>query len=256
MRRLLILLLLVTPAFATRPIRNSSPIEVLIDGAPTVEYAAYGTRYIEAVAGRPYSIRLRNPLGVRVAVALSVDGLSTIDARHTEAVKAQKWVLEPYETVTITGWQTSQNDARRFFFTTEQQSYAKWMGKTEELGTITAVFFREQPQPVAQPLITPDARMRKDAGPAAGAAQNAPSAKRSQPAEESAAATGIGERVDHRVERIHMELENRPFTVVTLRYEYRPQLVKLGILPAPDPYYTPRERKAPVAEANGFCPQP
>jgi len=49
-----------------------------------------------------------------VAVALSVDGLNTIDARETTAAGARKWVLDPYQIVTISGWQTSQTEARRF----------------------------------------------------------------------------------------------------------------------------------------------
>ena len=75
--------------------------------------------------GKEYAIRLRNPYGVRVAVALSVDGLNTIDARETTATEARKWVLDPYETVTISGWQTSQTEARRFEFTTEARSYGQ-----------------------------------------------------------------------------------------------------------------------------------
>ena len=58
-----------------------------------------------------------------MAVALSVDGLNTIDARETTAADARKWVLDPYQTVTISGWQTSQTEARRFEFTTEARSY-------------------------------------------------------------------------------------------------------------------------------------
>ena len=58
------------------------------------------------------AIRLHNPSPVRVAVALSVDGANTIDARRTVAADARKWVLDPYETITIRGWQTSDARAR------------------------------------------------------------------------------------------------------------------------------------------------
>ena len=82
---------------------------------------------------------------VRVAVALSVDGLNTIDASHVSAADARKWVLGPHETVTISGWQVNQAQARRFEFTTEQRSYAQALGKTDNLGVITAVLFKERP---------------------------------------------------------------------------------------------------------------
>jgi hypothetical protein len=63
---------------------------------------------IEALKGKEYEIRLHNPFPVRVAVALSVDGLNTIDAQHTTAAHGRKWVIGPYETITISGWQTGR----------------------------------------------------------------------------------------------------------------------------------------------------
>ena len=80
-------------------------------------------------------------------MALSVDGLNTIDARETTAAEARKWVLGPYETVTISGWQTSQLEAHRFEFTTEARSYGQALGKTANLGVISAVFFKESGEP-------------------------------------------------------------------------------------------------------------
>ena len=123
----------------------------IVDGARQPRYAHDGRWYVEARKGREYAIRLRNPYAVRVAVALSVDGLNTIDARETTAADARKWVLGPYETVTISGWQTSQTEARRFEFTTEARSYGQALGKTANLGVISAVFFKERVS-----AITPD----------------------------------------------------------------------------------------------------
>jgi len=127
------------PSPASRP-----GMEVMVDGRPVPAYTARGSVYIEAVKGREYEIRLRNPYPVRVAVALSVDGLNTIDARHTTAAEARKWVIEPYGVITISGWQTSLTQARRFEFTTEEHSYGRWLGRTDDLGIISAVFYRER----------------------------------------------------------------------------------------------------------------
>src|SRR5258705_13404738 len=101
MRKLLPLLALVlaSPLFDSNLFasqRNDFRMEVLVDGAPRPEYFARGITYIEALKGREYEILLSNPYGVRVAVALSVAGLKSIDARHTDARAARKWVLEPY----------------------------------------------------------------------------------------------------------------------------------------------------------------
>ena len=60
-------------------------VDIIVDGARQPRYAHEGRWYVEARKGREYAIQLRNPYPVRVAVALSVDGLNTIDARETTA---------------------------------------------------------------------------------------------------------------------------------------------------------------------------
>jgi len=117
---------------------------VLVDQTPRSEYHHNGTLYVEAVRGASYSLRLTNPTPYRVAVALSVDGLNTIDARHTDARDATKWILGPYESTEISGWQVNDRTARGFFFTGERRSYGATLGQTENLGVIEAVFYRER----------------------------------------------------------------------------------------------------------------
>jgi hypothetical protein len=215
---------------ASRP-PVTGTVEIVVDGRALPEYRAYGTRYVEALKGKEYAIRLHNPFDVRVAVALSVDGLSTIDARHTTAAAARKWVIGPHETITIAGWQTSMAQARRFFFTTEDRSYAQRLGQPENQGVISAVFFKERAPvhvvPLAQNSAADDAsRQRPAPAGAAGKAESQPAR-----AAEEYAATGIGERTNHPVEIVHLNLESRPAATIDIRYEYRSQLVRLGILP-------------------------
>src|SRR5262245_55499583 len=119
-------------------------VEVLINGMPATEYAARGRRYIEAFESAEYELRIRNPSASRVAVALAVDGLNTIDARHTSAWDARKWVIAPYGTIYVRGWQMSSENARHFYFTTERDSYGAKLGQTANLGVISAVFYRER----------------------------------------------------------------------------------------------------------------
>src|SRR5207253_9386956 len=92
-------------------VENGFSIEVLVDGRPLAEYAARGRRYVEALENAEYELRIHNPFGTRVAVALSVDGLNSIDARHTSAWDAHKWVIEPYGTIHVRGWQMSSESA-------------------------------------------------------------------------------------------------------------------------------------------------
>src|SRR5262245_64622262 len=134
-------------------------LDVLVDGRPLNEYYSRGRTYVEAMNGAEYELRLRNSSPDRVAVALSVDGLNSIDARHTSAWNASKWVIEPYQTITISGWQMSSERARRFYFTNERDSYGAKLGQTANLGVIAAVFFRERNRPVP---VTPPSPITRD----------------------------------------------------------------------------------------------
>ena len=234
-------------------------VEILVNGAAVRRYAHEGRWYVEAVKGREYAIRLHNPYPVRVAVALSVDGLNTIDARETTAGHASKWVIEPYQSITISGWQTSASEARRFEFTTEEKSYGKALGKTSNLGIISAAFFRERTAPAILDRRREDTSRQPQApSPQAGAqAQEAPAdASSNAKAEGEYAATGMGRRRGHAVTRVQMDLEPVPAQAVDIRYEFRPQLVRLGILPA-DPTSDPLDRRERARGFDqGFSPVP
>lgn len=256
------------------PNRTGFDVDVLINGVTLPEYYARGRQYIEASQGAEYELRIRNPLGERVAVALAVDGLNTIDAKRTSASNASKWVIEPYGTITISGWQMSSDRARRFYFTTERDSYGAKLGETSNLGIISAVFFRER-RPIA--VVTPRRSGRYEDGdsksdsrapePSAGQARDraneSPSAKSKNaeaypgPDDESAA-TGIGRNTRHDVRWINMDLENRATAEVTLRYEYRAGLVRLGIRPFSYPYPDTLHRRenARGFEDRRYSPEP
>jgi hypothetical protein len=238
--------------------RPTEGIDILVNGAAQPRYAHQGRWYVEALKGREYAIRIRNPYGVRVAVALSVDGLNTIDARQTTAAAARKWVLAPYETVTISGWQTSRTEARRFEFTTEEHSYGQAIGKTANLGVIAAVFFKER----VSNRMTEATRDASPPSPSA-AQPSAAAGQRGEKSESAArksdneyAATGMGGRTGHVVEQVSLDLEDAPAQTVNIRYEFRPQLVKLGVLqPAPTAGALERRERARGFEP-GFCPEP
>jgi len=220
-------------------------VEVLVDLRPLQSYAANGRNYVEAVKGREYAVRLRNPTGERIAVALAVDGQNVIDAKHTSAREARKWILGPYETITLSGWQTSSQTARRFVFTDEGGSYGTWLGRSADLGTITAAFFRER-RAMAQLPVRSDAPMERGGA--------APESK----AKDDLAATGIGRPIDHPVVEVPFDEEDAPAAVTSLRYEYHEALVKLGVLPRSDDEDAAlrrRERGRGFSE-DGFAPDP
>jgi hypothetical protein len=215
---------------------------------------------VEAIKGREYAVRLRNPYPVRVAVALSVDGLNTIDALETSAADARKWVLEPYQTVILHGWQVSRTEARRFEFTTEARSYGQALGKTDNLGLISAVFFRERHAAVrsdANEFVDRRAGRQRTPEPQAAPAPARPSAAAEKTrAGDEYAATGMGRRTGHLVTRVWLDLEKSPAQVVNVRYEFRPQLVKLGVIPARTNDRLQRRERARGFADDDFAPVP
>jgi hypothetical protein len=244
-------------AFGTQPVTSASAddhanVEILVGGAPQPRYAHGGRWYVEALKGREYGIRLYNPYAVRVAVALSVDGLNTIDARQTTAANARKWVLDPYQTVTIGGWQTSQTEARRFEFTTEARSYGQALGATANLGVISAAFFKERARSVV-PEASNESAGRL--GPAAPRARQDSSSADAKKADEYAA-TGMGRRTGHAVTQVWLDLEDAPAQTVNIRYEFRQQLVRLGILPSAPTADPLQRRERARGFEPGFCPEP
>jgi hypothetical protein len=258
------------------PDDNGFSVEVLIDGRPASEYFARGHRYVEALENAEYDLRIHNPTGSRVAVALSVDGMNTIDARHTSAWDAHKWVIEPYGTIFVRGWQMSSENARRFYFTNERDSYGAKIGQTANLGLIAAVFFRER-KPIVISPVTPGRHEEKSSNrgedrtrdapvpssaESAGSLANRDAAKERStsaypPPDDESAATGIGRAINNGVTWIKMDLDPKAAGEVTIRYEFRAGLVRLGIVPRdyPRPDVLNRREKAEGFEPK-YCPQP
>lgn len=246
-------------------------VEVLVDGQTLEEYAARGRHYVEALEGAEYALRIRNPLGVRVAVALSVDGMNTIDARRTTGWEASKWVIGPYQTITISGWQMSSSRARRFYFTTERDSYGAKLGQTANLGVISAVFFRERESVVIVPpprrprpyeedgTDRNDSKRRENAPSTQGRAGASKSAEAYPRPDDESAATGIGRNVRNDVRWVNLDLQPRAVAEVTIRYEYHDALVRLGIFPRRYPRQDTlrrRERATGFEDTRGFSPEP
>ena len=236
-------------------------VEILVNGRPLSEYFARGRSYVEALPGAEYEIRVTNTSPDRVAVALSVDGLNTIDARHTSAWNSSKWVIEPYQSITVGGWQMSTERARRFYFTTERDSYGAKLGQTANLGVIAAVIFRESSRPISitpHPVTKDDKRIREDRSESSANSQAPqPSAKSAgsmvRVPDDEYAATGIGRSVHNDVRWVQMDLESRPIAEFSIRYEYYDALLKLGVVPRRNYEPYPLQRRE---DSRGFSPEP
>lgn len=102
---------------------------------------------VSVAEGDEYSIVVSNPLPVRVAALVTVDGLNTIDGEATVADRGPKWIVPAHGTIRIEGWQTGDSSQRKFVFTKSGYSYARWREEvdqrnyTHKLGQIKVAYF-------------------------------------------------------------------------------------------------------------------
>jgi hypothetical protein len=147
----LILLALVTNTWAVTTLFKDYRFEAKVLSDKRGIYNEYNRKdassSIEVREGDEYSIIIKNPLPIKVAVAVSVDGLNVIDGKRAKPEKSSKWILNPHSSITIRGWQTGKSSLRRFVFTREKYSYARWKEKydnqnyTRNLGVIGIAYF-------------------------------------------------------------------------------------------------------------------
>lgn len=124
-------------------------VQIQIDGQAAPLYWAPGRddrRYLEALAGRNYSVVLRNNSARRVGVLIAVDGLNVVNGEISRLSNAEPmYVLGPWERTTIKGWRTNLESIRRFQFVDERRSYAERTGQANsDMGWIRVLAFREE----------------------------------------------------------------------------------------------------------------
>jgi hypothetical protein len=118
---------------------------------------------------------------------------------------------------------------------------------------IEAVYFRERRREVQryQPSFDQESPGAANGAAAGGAPVPSAKAQRSEAADEFAA-TGMGSRERHEVTTVDFDLEPNPVASVRIRYEFHPQLVKLGILPD---HISPLERRERASGFGSYCPE-
>jgi hypothetical protein len=247
-------------------------VSVELDGRAAPLFPApdgSGRYYVEARPGCRYSVALANRTGERVGVVLTVDGLNAISGER-DAGRGRMYVLDPWQRTTVQGWRASLREVRQFTFVNERASYAARSGKAnEKMGWIEVAAYRErrpfvrwaprQERPESSvPVESEGGDARGKAAPAERPTRN--SAEAAAPTLSGRAeahsypGTGWGQRTHDPVVLVSFDPESEPGERVTLRYEYRPALVALGVLPRRVP---PRDRlwERDHAEA-GFAQPP
>lgn len=119
----------------------------LLDGEGRLLSAASVGSELYAV-GEPesrYSLAIANDSNTTYEVVLSVDGLDVIDGRPAGFDK-RGYVVDPFTSMVIDGWRTSEDTVAAFRFSSIEDSYAERTGEGRNIGVIGAAFFREAPR--------------------------------------------------------------------------------------------------------------
>jgi hypothetical protein len=195
------------------------------------EISKNGSPYLQVQEGAGYSIVVSNPLPVRVAVAVSIDGLNSIDGKRTSPDDAQKWIIEAHGSLTLRGWQTDRSSLRRFVFTSQNESYAQWKGEkdkkkyTRNLGVIGVAYFwnRAELEAALHPPMPFASRseecMREKSF--AGAPASRAAADEAEPAKK--AGTGMGQKENNNVIDVEFHYDTgmyRTAEVLSMYYEF------------------------------------
>jgi hypothetical protein len=232
-------------------------VSVEVDGQKSALYPATdgsGRYYVEARKGCRYSVALANRTGERVGVVLAVDGLNAISGTRDEG-RGRMYVLDPWQVTSVQGWRTSLQEVRQFTFVDERASYAARSEKAnEKMGWIEVAAYRErrpfvrsQPMQEVPSSPAPFEPEKDEARPSASGANEAArdsagaaaSKRRGDAQARAYPGTGWGDRAHDPVVLVSFDPESEPAERVALRYEYRPALVALGVLPRRVP---PRDR--------------
>jgi hypothetical protein len=212
-------------------------------------YRHRGHTYVAGHPGDRYAVRLTNRSGGRLLAVLSVDGVNAVSG-ETAAPDQAGYVLEPYASTEIVGWRKSLDDVAQFYFTRLPDSYAARTDRPDHVGVIGVAVFREKARP--QPFFSSRQAAPAAAEAAAGAARADAMGEAKAKREADRLGTGHGEREYAPTRYTEFERAgSRPNEVVSLRYDSRPNLVRLGVIPAPRPHLP-----APSPFPGRFVPDP
>mgnify|MGYP000920905167 CR=1 FL=1 len=233
-------------------------MEIIADEEGTKpEYQKHGYPFVQAAPEQRYSVRIHNPMPVRVAVNLMIDGLNSISGNPSSPASGTKWIIDPHSSIVIRGWQVNESSVRRFYFTRIEDSYAQWQSHrlgqdlTIKCGIISAAYFWSRKEmegylernpiyrkPAPSPIIP---YYDRKAAPK-GYAQE----EKMRSYDNERAGTGMGEKDSHPVETVNFFYDMGMYNerdMLKIFYDFG--------YPQHRPYYRPYEQPY----EDGFAPE-
>ncbi len=100
--------------------------------------------WVNAITGKEFSLLLVNRGIRRVAVVLSIDGLSAVSGRPASLKTSPAYIVSPSSQFLVRGWRVDQRTAAAFLFDVAPKGYARQLGEnTANVGIISGAFFGE-----------------------------------------------------------------------------------------------------------------
>jgi hypothetical protein len=121
-------------------------VTVQVNGKKVKEYTKDGRVYIEGRDGTPYTIKVGNSSGKRVKAVITVDGFSIINDDKKDYHTG--YIINPYSSITVNGFRTSNETEAQFVFSTKGDSRAqKVQGYAKDCGVIGVRIYPEKVKP-------------------------------------------------------------------------------------------------------------
>ncbi len=242
-----------------------------------------GQTFVLGDPGVRYGIRVTNPTSKRVEAVISVDGRDAVSGRVADFVHHRGYVIQPFGSVTVTGFRQSLDRVAAFRFTDPESSYSSRMGTPQNVGVIGVAFFTERerrPVAIARPRPQLRRHARASAAPPAKTKRAAPAEDRASAAPRSATAererrfetepepggrvnnlgTEYGESRISRVREVSFVRASpmSPSRIILVRYDDEDGLEARGIQVRPRPVRVVERQPEPQAFPRNvrFAPPP
>lgn len=85
-------------------------------GQPLRVYRDHGRPVVAGRPGARYAVRVANRSGERVMVVVAIDGVNIMTG-ETAATDQDGYVLEPWQSASLTGWRKTHSEVAAFEFT-------------------------------------------------------------------------------------------------------------------------------------------
>ena len=188
--------------------------------------------YVEAVKGDRYSIQVTNKSDRRIGVVIAVDGRNIINGNKSDLKRNERmYILGPLESNTFEGWRTGMDRTNRFYFTQQSDSYAeKVFADASAMGTIALAVYKERLPNIAPCSQKPSGMNEAPAAAVPYSPPESGSADKAERKKDKEAGTGFGETTYSPVHVVHFEPEHSPAEKIVLKYEWRSELCRKGII--------------------------